>query len=57
MKNNAKNINDDLLNKLVIYLKKNILNVFKGILLSYVTIDYSETQNSNTILKLKQLQA
>ena len=57
MKNNVKNINDDLLNKLVIYLKKNILNVFKGILLSYATIDYSETQNSNTILKLKQLQA
>ena len=57
IKKNVKNINDDLLNKLVIYLKKNILNVFKGILLSYATIDYSETQNSNAILKLKQLQA
>ena len=52
-----KNINEELLNKLIIFFKKNILNVFKGILLSYATIDYSESQNSNTILKLKQLQS
>ena len=30
--------------------------MFKGILLSYATIDFSESINSNTIFKLKQLQ-
>ena len=30
--------------------------MFKGILLSYATIDYAETMNSNKIFKLKQLQ-
>ena len=55
-KKNSKSINDELLNKIKISLKKNILNVFKGILLSYATIDYGESLNSNTILKLKQLQ-
>ena len=54
---NNKNINEELLTKLTIFFKKNILNVFKGILLSYATIDYSESLNSNTILKLKQLQS
>ena len=55
-KKNIKNINDELLNKIIIFYKKNILNLFKGILLSYATIDYSESQNSNNIYKLKQLQ-
>ena len=54
---NYANINNNLLNKLILFYKKNILNVFKGILLSYATIDYSETLNSNMILKLKQLQS
>ena len=53
----VKNINEELLNKLILFFKKNIFNVFKGILLSYATIDYSESQNSNNILKLKQLQS
>ena len=30
--------------------------MFKGILLSYATIDYTETMNSNMIFKLKKLQ-
>jgi len=55
-KKNCKDINDELISKITISLKKNILNVFKGILLSYATIDYGESLNSNTILKLKQLQ-
>ena len=55
-KNNSKSIDNELLFKLIIFYKKNILNVFKGILLSYATIDYTESINSNTILKLKQLQ-
>lgn len=55
-KKHSKNINDELLNKITISLKKNILKVSKGILLSYATIDYGESLNSNTILKLKQLQ-
>ena len=57
IKKSIKNLNEELLNKLKILYKKNILNVFKGILLSYATIDYSESLNSNTILKLKQLQS
>ena len=57
IKKSMKNINEELLNKLKILYKKNILKVFKGILLSYATIDYSETLNSNTISKLKQLQS
>ena len=56
-KKNSKNINDELLSKITISLKKNILNVFKGILLSYATIDYGESLNSNQILKLRQLQS
>ena len=56
-KKNIKNIDEELLSKINISLKKNILNVFKGILLSYATIDYGESLNSNTILKLRQLQS
>ena len=55
--NYNKNTTEELLNKLIIFYKKNILSVFKGILLSYATIDYSESKNSNSILKLKQLQS
>ena len=54
---NAKEMNNELLNKLIIFYKKDIFNMFKGILLSYATIDYSESMNSNMILQLKQLQA
>ena len=53
---NVKEINNELLNKLIIFYKKDIFNMFKGILLSYATIDYAETMNSNKIFKLKQLQ-
>ena len=53
---NVKEINNELLNKLIIFYKKDIFNMFKGILLSYATIDFSESINSNTIFKLKQLQ-
>ena len=56
-KKNSKNINDEFLSKITISFKKNILNVFKGILLSYATIDYGESLNSNQILKLRQLQS
>jgi len=53
---NVKEINNELLNKLILFYKKDIFNMFKGILLSYATIDYTETMNSNTIFKLKKLQ-
>ena len=53
---NVKEINNELLNKLILFYKKDIFNMFKGILLSYATIDYTESMNSNMIFKLKQLQ-
>ena len=53
---NSKEINNELLNKLILFYKKDIFNMAKGILLSYATIDYTESMNSNKILKLKQLQ-
>ena len=53
---NNKEINNELLNKLILFYKKAIFNTIKGILLSYATIDYNESMNSNTIFKLKQLQ-
>ena len=53
---NVKEINNQLLDKLIIFYKKDIFNMFKGILLSYATIDYAESMNSNKIFKLKQLQ-
>ena len=51
-----KELNNELLKKLILLYKKNIFKMFKGILLSYATIDYSESMNSNAIVKLKQLQ-
>ena len=53
---NIKEINNELLNKIILFYKKDIFNMIKGILLSYATIDYTESMNSNMILKLKQLQ-
>ena len=53
---NVKSINNELLNKLIIFFKKDIFNMLKGILLSYATIDYTESMNSNLIRKLRQLQ-
>ena len=53
---NIKEINNELLNKIIFFFKKDIFNMIKGILLSYATIDYTESMNSNMILKLKQLQ-
>ena len=53
---NIKEINNELLDKIIIFYKKAIFNMIKGILLSYATIDFSDSINSNKIFKLKQLQ-
>ena len=53
---NTKEINNELLNKLIFFYKKDIFNMIKGILLSYATIDFNESMNSNKIFKLRQLQ-
>ena len=51
-----KEINNELLDKIIVFYKKAIFNMIKGILLSYATIDFSDSINSNKIFKLKQLQ-
>ena len=53
---NIKEINNELLDKIIMFYKKDIFNMIKGILLSYATIDCSDSINSNMIFKLKQLQ-